>query len=314
MNSDLLARARRAVRDPIEAVRKLARVLGWNVGELIGEDTSRSRANALTAYGAKAKAAGVHELLLYLSFDCDTDEDIEAAVELDAWLRQRGVVASYAVPGAQLRKGAVTWRQLADSGSPFLNHGGLPHAEWQGDRYRSITFYDQMGDAAVVADIEEGHRINTEVLGRPPEGFRAPHFGCFQRPDQLALVHRTARRLGYAYCSTTIPSFGLAHGPRVLVDGLVELPCFGSWRYPETILDSWTYLADRRQYRLTDTYAELFVETIDSMRAAKIPGVLTFYADPSHVLGQAPFQRAIEHVVSAGVPSVTGMQLARIAA
>lgn len=312
MNAGILARIGRAARDPAGAARKLGRLLKPNAAA--GHGDAPQSVKMLSAYGDKAKAAGVRELMLYLSFDCDTDEDIAAAVELDAWLRQRGIVASYAVPGAQLNKGAAVWRRLSEAGSPFLNHGGLPHAEWQRDQYRSITFYDRMSDEAVIADMEDGHRINIDVLGRPPEGFRAPHFGCYQRPDQLALVHRTAQRLGYSYCSTTIPSYGLQHGPRVPVGALVELPCFGSWRYPETILDSWTYLADRRRYRLTDTYAELFVETVDRMLAARIPGVLTFYADPSHVLGQAPFLRAIEHAVARGVTSVTGMQLARMAA
>lgn len=312
MSSGMAARLARAARDPMGALRKVARGIGLSGGRAPSEASEAGSEPALRAYGDRAKAAGIDRLMLFLSFDCDTDPDIDGAPRLDHWLRGLGVRASYAVPGAQLVKGATTWRRLAAQGAAFMNHGALPHAEWQGDQYRSITFYDQMPRDAVVADIEEGHRIGVEILGRAPEGFRAPHFGCFQRPDQLDLVHATAKRLGYAYCSTTIPSYGLGQGPRVRVGEMVELPCFGSWRYPETILDSWTYLADRRVYRLTDTYAELFVETVDRMLDADIPGVLTFYADPSHVLDQAPFTRAIEHAVRRGVPSVTGTELAKL--
>ncbi len=250
-------------------------------------------------------------LLLFLSFDCDTDEDIAATAELDPWLRSLGVRTTYAVPGPQLEKGAPTWRGLAETGAAFINHGGLAHAERRGDRYHSITFYDQMSSDDVVADIEKGHRCVGDLLGIRPRGFRAPHFGCYQSPDQLALVHATARRLGYAYCSTTIPAYALTHGPVVQLDGLVEIPCFGSWRAPETILDSWTYLADRRDYCLKDEYYELFAETVERMLAEGIPGVLTYYADPSHVLDQAPFRRAIEFAMERGVLSVTGDDLVR---
>jgi hypothetical protein len=158
--------------------------------------------------------------------------------------------------------------------------------------------------------MKEGDRLVREVVGVPPRGFRAPHFGMYQQPEQLQLVHDTARRLGYDYCSTTIPSYGLRYGPVVRHPGLVEIPCFGSWRAPETLLDSWTYLADRRNYVLRDEYYELFGETVEQMLERGIPGVLSYYADPSHVIGQAPFRRAMELVAARSVTSVTGDELA----
>jgi peptidoglycan/xylan/chitin deacetylase (PgdA/CDA1 family) len=297
------------MRDPAGAANKILRSVG--LPDTIAQPDSLpvEREHPFQAYGARSRVAGVDRLLLFLSFDCDTDEDIAAAAELDPWLRDLGIRPTYAVPGRQLEKGAETWRRLADAGATFMNHGGLPHAEWRADRYHSITFYDQMTRDDVVADIEEGDRCVRNVIGAPPTGFRAPHFGLYQQPDQLGLVHATARRLGYDYCSTTIPSFALKHGPIVQLDGIVEIPCFGSWRAPETILDSWTYLANRRDYRLQDQYYELFAETIERMLEERIPGVLAYYADPSHVLGQPPFHRVIELVAARGVPSVTGDDL-----
>ena len=46
---------------------------------------------------------------------------------------------------------------------------------------------------------------------------------------------------------------------------------FGSARFPTTILDSWTYLADRRKYALGKAYAELFCETLDLFAGTKFP-------------------------------------------
>lgn len=272
--------------------------------------TPAGSGRALQAYGKLARAAGIERLYLYLSFDCDTDEDAAAAAELDPWLRKLGVRTTYAVPGRQLENGASTWHRLAAAGAVFMNHGGLPHAERRDDRYHSITFYGQMADEDVVTDIEDGDRCVRRVIGAAPRGFRAPHFGLYQESAQLDLVHATARRLGYAYCSTTVPNYALKYGPVVRLGGLVEIPCFGSWRAPETILDSWTYLADQRDYRLRDEYYELFAETVERMLTRGIPGILAYYADPSHVLDQLPFLRAIELAVRRGVPSVTGDDLA----
>ena len=60
-----------------------------------------------------------------------------------------------------------------------------------------VTFYDQMSAAEVEADIRRGHETVTKVMGEAPRGFRAPHFGSFQSPNQLALIYRVVRDLGY---------------------------------------------------------------------------------------------------------------------
>jgi hypothetical protein len=261
------------------------------------------------AYARAARRAGIDRLYLFLSFDCDTDLDADGVEELHRFLISRGIKATYAVPGAQLERAADVYGRLGRSGAEFMNHGGLPHAEWRGDRWAGITFYDTMETEVVVADIRRGHEIATSVIGVAPKGFRAPHFGCFQKPEQIALMHRTAAELGYTYCSTTVPAMGLERGPAYLSEGMIEFPCFGSVRNPETILDSWTYLTDRVNYTLGDDYYHLLEETVRTMLDHGMPGVLTWYGDPCHVLDQAPFVRAVELLARKQVTSVTGEQL-----
>lgn len=263
----------------------------------------------LDGYVAAARKLGLTRPCLFLSFDCDTDLDAAAAEEVHGFLDSLGIKATYAVPGAQLQKSPEPYRRLAERGAEFMNHGGLPHAEWREDQWVGITFYDSMTPEAVEADIRRGHDIVTEVIGRAPKGFRAPHFGCYQKPEQLETLHGTAARLGYEYCSTTIPSFGLSLGPAYATHGLVEFPCFGSARYPETILDSWTYLTDRKRYALGEEYFELMVETVDFLAAAQVPAILTWYADPAHVIDQRPFYEAMKHVAASGIASFAGRDL-----
>ena len=261
-------------------------------------------------YREAAEALNLEGLTLFLSFDCDTDRDIDAAPPLNDFLSERGIVASYAVPGVQLEKGHAAYAAIAGRGAEFINHGWQAHAEWRQDRYHPITFYQEMSASDVVRDIESGHAVVQDVTGQQPSGFRAPHFGGFQQDDDLAIIYRTISRLGYKYATTTIPARGLANGPAFRVGDIVEIPTFGSLPAPETILDSWTYLVDRRQYKLGDRYFELFTETIEGLSRAGVPALLTWYADPSHVWEQAPFMKAMDMIAARSIPSTRGRDLA----
>ncbi len=267
----------------------------------------------LIDYAARARTQGIDRLLLYLTFDCDTDEDAAAALELDPWLRSRGILAAYAVPGEQLARAADAYGKLAAAGAEFMNHGHVPHAEWREDYYAPITFYDQMVPEEVESDIRQGHATVTALAGRAPRGFRAPHFGSFQGTDQLGLIYRLARELGYAYCSTTLPQTGLEHGPVIDRGGVYEIPTFGSRAAPTAILDSWTYLEDRERFRLGQAYFDLFRDTVDFMLGHDLPGVLTYYADPAHVIGQKPFLDAIEMIAQRRIASATAQDLVALA-
>ena len=255
-------------------------------------------------YIRAARQCGLDRLYLILSFDCDTPEDAKAARQLDAWLRQHQVKATYAVPGVQLEQSASIYRRLFDTGAQFINHGGLPHAEWRGDAYTSITFYHQMTSEAVVEDIERGHEIVSKIIGCPPVGFRAPHFGYFQADDQLALQYGVLRSLGYSFSTSTVPRFAMRYGPVFDVGGLYEIPVSGSFRFHLDILDSWGYLISPQQPVLKDLYAAHFIETIDRLLALKIPGVLNLYADPAHVYQSDAFYRAVSHALNQGISTL----------
>ena len=270
------------------------------------------RPAAFDRYRAAAERLNLDGLCLFLSFDCDTDWDIPLVGPLEAFLRERGIVATYAVPGAQLMRGHDEYRALGQSGSEFMNHGARAHTAWEGDRYVPVTFYQEMSAEDVVEDIKQGHAIVAEATGCIPVGFRAPHFGGFQSAENLALIYQTIKPFGYRYASTTSPDKGLERGPAYRAGGVVELPTFGSTRNPTTILDSWTYLTDRRHYALGEEYFELFAETIDCLMAKKMPAVLTWYADPSHVWEQKPFLKAMDLIAERKIKSLGGRDLAAL--
>jgi hypothetical protein len=274
----------------------------------------RKPPDPLAVYFERCSACGIGGLNLFLSFDCDTDWDIDAVMPLDSFLRERNIVPTYAVPGAQLQRGREVYAGLARLGREFMNHGGRAHAEWEGDQYVPVTFYNEMSADEIVSDIELGHRIVTEVSGVEPVGFRAPHFGGFQRDEDLDLIYRTICRLNYKYSSTTVPEKALVSGPAWRVGGIVELPTSGSARYPNLILDTWTQLTDRRRYALGQSYYELFAETIETFTHDRRSALLTWYGDPSHAWGQTPFLKAMDLIAERGIPSVSGSEAVALCA
>jgi hypothetical protein len=258
----------------------------------------------LGANADRARAVGIDRPMLWLSFDCDTDRDAVAAERIEPWLRDLDIRASYAVPGVQIERGADIYARLARDGAEFMNHGYQPHTTLRDGWYNPITFYDQMSPEAVLADVRRGHEAVVAVTGTAPRGFRAPHFGSFQTPEQLALLHDEAKRLRYSYCSTTVPQFGLDHGPVVDCGGIHEIPLSGSLRTPGLILDSWCHLEDKVTYRLSDSYFDLMKETVDFVTSNALPCLLSYYVDPAHVEGQTAFLKAIEYVRARGVDNV----------
>jgi hypothetical protein len=261
-------------------------------------------------YRAAAERIGFFQTSLFLSFDCDTDLDAADGVEVVSMLSGLGIKASFAVPGVQLLRNRKIYQRLAAQGIEFLNHGFRPHADWDGTKFYAVTFYNEMSRDEVEEDIRKADAVIREVTGQSPKGFRAPHFGCFQKLEEVAFMHRVCADLGYTYASTTLPSYAFERGPAFLSQGIVELPVIGSWRVPNTILDSWNYLEDRVAYRLSETYFDLFAETLAMSRKKKLPLLLTWYADPSQVLGQPPFMKAMELVARQGIPSFTGSECA----
>jgi hypothetical protein len=252
---------------------------------------------------------GINNLYFVLSFDCDTPADAPAARRLEEKLSVLGIKTTYAVPGRELLRGKYHYEKVAELGAHFINHGARPHADWRDGRYHSVTFYNEMTSAEVVRDIEEGHYIIERTLGLAPQGFRAPHFGYYQHPDQLAVIYETALRLGYTFCSTTMPDLGLAKGPVIKMDGLYEFPLSGSVRTPSAILDSWSYLSDYYNLILREEYFELVRETVDYFHSKQLPAVLNLYVDPSHVVDAEPFYKALNYLVLKGVKSVSFSEL-----
>ena len=256
-------------------------------------------------YGRQARRLGLQGLYLILSFDCDTPDDTKAVEEVDEWLFRNGIKRTYAVPGKQLLEGAEVYNSLARRGADFINHGAMPHTEWRENRYWSINFYDQMTHEEVMNDIRSGSEMVRRVTGLLPSGFRVPHFGLFQKPDQVGAIHATLRELGYRFSTSTLPYFAFFHGPAWKAGGVWEIPLSGSFPSFFTLLDSWGYVKDPYHPVVGDDYAGRFLQTVERLMRLGISGVLNYYVDPAHVCKSESFFKVLNHVLASGVTTLS---------
>lgn len=250
-----------------------------------------NRPGLFRKYAALSRRAGIDGLYFILSFDCDIDEDIEVVESVHKRLAGIGVTPVYAVSGPLLNKGEKIFRGFHDAGAEFINHGSSPHTFFDNHagRHASCFFYDRLSSKEVIKDIEDGYSLSRDILGAAPSGFRAPHFGTFQKPKQLALIHDTLKKLGCRFSSSAMPYYGFTRGAAFNYGGIVEFPVSGMWSRPLSVLDSWEfYRAPGRTHNEQD-YAKEGLAVARFFRDNNLPGILNYYADPCHIAGSDIF-------------------------
>lgn len=241
-------------------------------------------------YTRLAAEAGLDRLYFVLSFDCDTEDDIRVVEGVHQRLADMGARPVYAVPGELLQRGEKTYRKLAESGSEFINHGYTEHTYFDTARgaHASCFFYDQLEPAVVERDIVQGDACLKSLLGITPRGFRAPHFGTYQKPAQLRFMQGVLQGLGYAFSTSSVPLYGLRYGPAFRDFGVLELPVSGMGSSPLTILDSWGCFMAPGRRRGPEDYGREGRLAADKLAQGGV-GILNYYADPCHIHDQDVF-------------------------
>lgn len=223
-----------------------------------------------------------------------------------------GVMPAYAVPGELLAEGEGTYRRIAATGAEFLNHGYRRHTFFDAaaGAHRSCFFYDEQSPETVEADIIGGDRAVAEIIGVKPRGFRTPHFGTFQSEQNLAFLYGVLAHLDYDYSTSTSPGFALRFGPAFERRGVREIPVSGCGSRPWRILDSWgCFEAPDRRLGPGDYRREALAM---ARRLARGPGLLNYYADPSHIARQPLFFETVAELAKVAAPIGYGALLKRL--
>jgi peptidoglycan/xylan/chitin deacetylase (PgdA/CDA1 family) len=273
---------------------------------------SPARAAAYLDYSKPLIEYRITEQYLVVSFDCDTPDDARAAGAIAEWFRERGIPAVFAVPGRSIEGAEAAYTSIAKSGFEFLNHGYAEHAAYdvERERYYSITFYDKMAAEQIRQDIIDGDTCIRRYLGLTPLGFRAPHFGSFQKKEQLEIIYTTLSKLGYSYATTTMPEYGLRKGALFQAyNGIIEFPLTGTYDNPHVILDSWQFLAAPQRVYTADDYVNQFRKMVDFFSGRDLPCILNYYVDPIHVIDFEGFFGCVEYALQRGLKAATYSQI-----
>jgi hypothetical protein len=284
----------------------LAKLLTLTKDPILGAYVLRSKLSPRSLIDRLSRLtaeAGIAVPRFVLSFDCDTDLDIEVVEGVHERLGKLGIKPVYAVPGELLERGAAAYSRIAATGAEFMNHGWAEHTRL--DRatgvYDSFLFYDRQPREWVAEDIRRGHASVAAVTGRAPKGFRTPHFGSFQTGDELSFLHGELKQLGYAYSTSTVPFWGLRHGPVLRHFGIPEVPVSGTFERPLDILDTWTHrcLGERGGEAGYARQAGLYRDFLASGK----PLLLNVYGDPSQVYDWPGFFDAMAQLAPWSVSS-----------
>ena len=251
-------------------------------------------------YVVKSRLNGIQKKFFTLSFDCDTEKDIEVVEGVDLRLKRLGINPTYAVPGELLKLGRDVYSKLHKNGSEFINHGYLSHTDYNEAKriYTSTVFYDKLSKQKVKEDILNGHYNFIDVLGEEPNGFRTPHFGTYQKRNQMLFLYSVLDELGYSFSSSTTPVMGMWNGAVQKVGaGMLEFPVSGTFDYPARILDSWGFrFSPTRKFDEHD-YVEQFKKMVDFFSLPNTSGIFNIYADPSQVYDWNMFFECMEMTV-----------------
>ena len=232
-----------------------------------------------------------------LSFDCDTEEDIAVALEVQAKLQDMGITPVYAVPGELLKKGETVYKKIFESGAEFINHGGRSHTYFDTihDRHASCFFYHEQPVEILREDIIQGHQTLQDVLGFIPKGWRTPHFGTFQNTENLNFLYSTLKELQYDFSTSTVPGMAYRYGPVYKKNGLIEIPVTGIFSEPFNIMDTWAYFAAPDRMKTPNNYLKDLQHLAEF--AFRHPILINIYGDPSHIYDKPEFFESMKVLV-----------------
>lgn len=236
---------------------------------------------------------------VFLSFDCDCEEDVCALRPLLKLLGEYGVKAAFAVVGSLAEKFPVEHAALLDGEHELMNHGWSEHASLnESNRAVSTFYFHQLSEDQRRYEIEHGHTSIVRSLGYEPVGFRTPHFGTFQRAAQLMSLYAVLLDLGYVY-SSSVTAARSARGGTAFRDGsgIVEFPLTGCPQHPTLCFDSWHTLSNTGRQHAPSNFFALFQEILDFAVQSPFQTVVNFYFDPRDVATFDGFNQVVQYLV-----------------
>jgi hypothetical protein len=213
-------------------------------------------------------------------------------------LKKYQINASFAVVGEVVSKNIESYAKIIDSGHEIINHGYSIHqySDANGNKHPSM-FYETLKTDEIANEIGKNDQFIKDQLGIKPIGFRTPHFGTFQKKDQLRFVHKILKEKDYQYSSSsTIFEARLNNFVGLGKIGIWEFPLSAIPKYPLSIFDSWAILASPDSKYQKEDFNSLFDLIIKYALKSREAIFLNLYFDPIHVMGFDGFEIMLKNL------------------
>ena len=225
-----------------------------------------------------------------LSFDCETERDIEILPKLLQQLHDARVVASFAVIGALAERFPHEHRAIAEGGHEIFNHGYSEHTSIADDgSHTSTILYNNLTELQIQDEIEKGAGVIEEFCGVIPIGFRAPHFGTLTvASGDVGRLHRAIVKSGTRY-SSSMSDLEVLRLSRGGDSKILEFPLASHPDRPAAVLDSWSTVASFGDGYVAGSLRTPVVLLMRRLAAAKSPRFASIYLDPVQVVDLPEF-------------------------
>lgn len=233
--------------------------------------------------------------IFFISFDIETQYDVDVLDELTKKLINIKIKPFYAVPAELIEKNIKIFKRLSKK-CIIINHGYKIHTEYNKiDSSNFSTYsYSFFNHNVIEDDIIKGHDIISDLPNQNPNIFRAPHFGEFCEKNSLSKVYKILSKLSYRISSSTTPIFSLIQSPIYKVNDILEIPSSGYISNPLQIIDSWSIKQDKKlSYQLLSREIKRYCKIMEENKF-----ILNVYFDPSDIIKEESFFDSVSKLSS----------------
>ncbi len=223
--------------------------------------------------------------IFFLSFDFETQKDIDIIEVLTKKLINSKIFPYYAVPGELINNNKEIFKRISNS-CIIINHGYRIHTAFDSKKKQNYSnlSYNDLTNSEIINDINNAHKIIKKICNQDPKIFRAPHFGEYAEKSSLEFIYKTLVKLNYVYSSSTPPIFSLINSPISKHFNIYEMSSSSYIKMPLQIIDSWSINNSKLNYKYL--YKE-FRQVYKLMKSSKL--FFNIYFDPSDVIKKKTF-------------------------
>ena len=231
------------------------------------------------------------EKSFFISFDCDTQKDIDCLENLLTKLKAIEIKILLAIPAKIIKKNIILIKKLTNIYEvEFLNHGYYIHTEFRekDKTYVSTLSYNKKDIEFIKKDILLAHNFLLDKLNIIPVGFRAPHFGEINLKLK-SKIYKFLSDLNYVYSSSSIYDLAILKGSIFKINNIIDLTVTGRSNNISKMLDSWSFLENKdNEVTLNKSYFDE-IEKVKNIFMNQNYNYLNIYADPSHIINHDNF-------------------------